>query len=142
VWGEPGEVKANPFAMPLISSSFFVLRFDARAQPYISLLVKIGEEQEIDKIVSRCFLWSGISFNISKNNMLYQSMFEVVATIGPGYKAPTYDELRGHLLQQKKSNCTCKLDELRESWEIIGWSMMLCGWIHGKVKTILNFLVY
>jgi hypothetical protein len=47
-------------------------------------------------------------------------MFDVVAIVGPGYKAPTYDELKGLILQNEKVDCTHRLEEHKESWEVIG----------------------
>jgi hypothetical protein len=91
--------------------------------------------------VGKCFLWSDIPFNIVKNNPFYQPMFDAVAIVGPGYKAPTYDELRGPILQNDKVNCTSRLEELKASWEIIGCTMMSNGWTNQKGRTLLNFLV-
>jgi hypothetical protein len=109
--------------MPSTTSSFFVPRTTPGAQPSIRSMVKIKEKQEADKLVGKCFLWSDIPFNIAKNNPFYQSMFDVVAIVGPGYKAPTYDELRGPILQNEKVDCTSRLEELKASWEIILFNM-------------------
>jgi hypothetical protein len=90
--------------------------------------------------VAKCFLWSDIPFNIAKNPF-YHSMFEVVAIVGPGYRGPSYNELRGPLLQGEKTDCTKRLGELRESWEITGCTVMSDSWTDGKGRSILNFLV-
>jgi hypothetical protein len=81
-------------------------------------MLKIKEKQEADKFVGRFFLWSDIPFSISKNNLFYQFVFDFIAIVGPWYKACTYDELRGHILQNEKLDFTCKLEELKESWEV------------------------
>jgi len=57
-------------------------------------------------------------FNISKNNSFYPSMFEVVVIVGLGYKGTCYNDLRGPLLQGENVDCTKRLGELRESWEM------------------------
>jgi hypothetical protein len=62
-------------------------------------------------------------------------MFEVVAIVGPKYKDPSYNELRGPLLQGEKVNCTNRLGELRESWEITGCTVMSDGWTEGQVHS-------
>jgi hypothetical protein len=90
--------------------------------------------------VGKYFLWSDIYFNIAKKNPFYQCMFDVVAIFGPKYQSPTYDELRGPILQNEKVNCTSILKELKASWEIIGCTMMLDGWTDQKDGTLLNFL--
>eukprot|EP00253_Pinus_taeda_P001621 PITA_01621 len=68
-------------------------------------------------------------------------MFDVVVVVGPGYKAPTFAELRGPLLQDEKTNCTARLAEFRASWEHTGCTVMSDGWINQKGGTLLNFLV-
>ena len=40
-------------------------------------------------------------------------MFEAVAIVGSGYKPPTYEELRGPILDDEKVDCTSRLEELR-----------------------------
>jgi hypothetical protein len=107
-------------------------------KPFIRSIVKTKEE--VDKIVAKCFLWSDIPFNIAKNPF-YHSMFEVVAIVGPRYKGPSYNDLRGPLLQGEKVDYIKRLDELRESWEIIGCTIMSNSWTDGKGGSILNFLV-
>jgi hypothetical protein len=87
-------------------------------------MVKKKEKEEADMIVARCFLWSDIPFNIAKNNPFYHSMFEVVAIVGPRYKGPSFNDLRGPLLQGEKTNCTKRLGELRESWKITRCTVM------------------
>jgi hypothetical protein len=91
--------------------------------------------------VGKCFLWSDIPFNMAKNNPFYQPMFDAVAIVGPRYKAPTYDELSGPILQNEKADCTSRLEELKASWEITGCTVMLDGCTDQKSRTLLNFLV-
>ena len=69
-------------------------------------MVKVKEKAEADKVVGRCFLWSDIPFSITKTNPFYQPMFDVVVVVGPGYKAPTFQDLRGPILQAKKVDYT------------------------------------
>eukprot|EP00253_Pinus_taeda_P027464 PITA_27464 len=123
-------------------SSFFVPRTTARSQPGIkSSMKKKKEKAEADRLVSRCLRWSDIPFNIAKTNPFYQRMFDVVAVIGPGYKAPTFAELRGPLLQDENTHCTARLAEFRASWEHTGCTVMSDGWTNQKGRTLLNFLV-
>jgi hypothetical protein len=68
-------------------------------------------------------------------------MFDVVVIVGSRYKAPTYHELGGPILQNENIDCTSRLDELKASWEITGCTMMSEGWTDHKSKTLINFLV-
>eukprot|EP00253_Pinus_taeda_P033801 PITA_33801 len=122
-------------------SSFFVPRTTAGSQPGIKSSMKKKEKAEADRLVSRCLLWSDVPFNIVKTNPFYQPMFDVVAVVGLGYKAPTFAELRGPLLQDEKTDCTARLAEFRASWEHTGCIVMSDGWTDQKGRTLLNFLV-
>jgi hypothetical protein len=84
---------------------------------------------------------SDIPFNIAKNNPFYHSMFEVAAIVGPGYKGPSNNDLRGPLLQGEKTDFTKRMVDLSESWEITGCTVMSNDWTNGKGKSILNFFV-
>jgi hypothetical protein len=68
-------------------------------------LIKRKETEKVGNLVAKCFLWSDTTFNIA-NNPFYHSMFEVVAIVDPRYRGPSYQDLRGHLLQGEKANCT------------------------------------
>jgi hypothetical protein len=103
-------------------------------------LIKRKEMAEADKLVAKCFLWSHIPFNIA-NNPFYHSMFEVDAIVGPGYRRPSYQDLRGRLLQGEKADCTERLAQLRETWKTTGCTVMSDGWTDGKGRSIINFLV-
>ena len=76
-------------------------------------MVKVKEKAEADKLVGRCFLWSDIPFSIAKTNPFYQTMFDAVVVVGLGYKAPTFDDLRGPILQAEKVDCTQRLEEFK-----------------------------
>ena len=43
-------------------------------------------------------------------------MFNTVAIVGPGFKAPTYEELQGLIVQVGKDDINTRLEELRKSW--------------------------
>jgi hypothetical protein len=128
-------------SIPPSTSSFFVPRTTPGAQPSIRSMVKQKEKDEADKLVGKCFLWSDIPFNIAKNNPFYQPMFDAVVVVGLGYMAPTYEELRGPILQNEKIDCARRLEELKGSWETTGCTVMSDGWTDQKGRTLLNFLV-
>jgi hypothetical protein len=139
--GGISEEGSSAASIPPSTSSYFVSRTTPGAQPSIKSMVKQKEKEEADKLVGKCFLWSDIPFNIAKNNPFYQPMFDAVVVVGPGYKAPTYEELRGPILQNEKIDCASRLEELKASWEITGCTVMSDGWMDQKGRTLLNFLV-
>jgi hypothetical protein len=138
---DSSEIHSSKSAMPTTMSPFFVPRSTPDAQPSIRSMLKIKEKEVVNKIVGRCLLWSDIPFNFARNPF-YVSMFEAIAIVGPGYKPPTYEELRGHILQNEKVDCTKRLQELRDSWEFTGCTMMSDGWTDGKGRTLLNFSIH
>ena len=103
-------------------------------QPFLKSIIKTREKEEADKLVARCFLWSDNPFNITKNNPFYHSMFEAAAIVGPRYKGPTYNDLRGHVLQVEKIYCTKRLVEIQDSWKITRGSVMSDSWTVVKGK--------
>ena len=126
---------SNP-TMPSSTSPFVASR-----QPFVQTMLKKREKEEADKIVAKCFLWGDVPFNIAKNNPYYHAMFQVVGIVGPNYRGPSYNDLRGRFLDEGKVDCIQRLDELRQSWETIGCSVMSDGWTDGKGRSIINFLV-
>eukprot|EP00253_Pinus_taeda_P034016 PITA_34016 len=64
-------------------------------------------------------------------------MFDAVAVVGPAYKAPTFAELRGPLLQDEKTDCTARLAEFRASLEHTECTVMSDGWTDQKAGKML-----
>jgi hypothetical protein len=63
--------------------------------------------------VGRGFLWNDVSFSIAKNNLLYQRLWDAIVVVGLGYKGPTYDELRGAIVQKEKEDIKTKLEDYK-----------------------------
>jgi hypothetical protein len=112
---ESSEIHSSQSVMPTTTSSYFMPRTTPSAQPSIKSMLKKKEKEEANKLVGRCLLWSDIPFNFARNPF-YVSMFEAASIVGSGYKPPTYEELRGPILQNEKADCTQRLQELRDSW--------------------------
>ena len=120
--------------MPSTTSPFFVPRTTPGVQPSITSMLKKDAKKEVDKLVGRCLLWCDIPFSFARNPF-YVNMFEVVSIVGPRYKPPTYEQLRGPILQYEKADCVERLQELRNSWEVTGCTIMSDGWTDGKGRT-------
>eukprot|EP00253_Pinus_taeda_P032232 PITA_32232 len=65
---------------------------------------------------------------------------DAIATVGPDYKIPSYDDFRGRILQNEKVDCTTRL-EFRASWAQTGCTVTSDGWTDQKGRTLINFLV-
>ena len=68
-------------------------------------MVKTKEKKQANKLVGRCLLWSDIPLNFARNSF-YVTMFEAVAIVIPRYNPPTYEELRGPVLENENADCT------------------------------------
>jgi hypothetical protein len=122
--------------------SFFAPRTGSGAQPSIKSVVKKREQQEASRLMGRCLFWSDLPLTITRNNPFWQPMCDAIAVVGPGFKAPSYEELRGPILQAEKKDINARLGEFKESWESSGCTVMSDGWTDGKGRTLLNFLVH
>jgi hypothetical protein len=121
---------------------FFVPRTTPGAHPSIGSVLKKKEKKEADRAVGRCLFWSDIPLSITKNNPFWQSMCDAIVVVGPGYKSPTFEELRGPILQEEKKDINSRLAEFKQSWEISGCTVMSDGWTDRKGRSLLNFLVH
>jgi hypothetical protein len=88
---ESSEIHSSQSVMPTTTSSYFMPRTTRGAQPSIKSMFK--EKEDVNKLVGRFLLWSDIPFNFARN-LFYVSLFEAASIVRPGYKPPTYEELR------------------------------------------------
>jgi len=68
-------------------------------------------------------------------------MFHVVSIVCQGYRAPSYEELKGPILQSQKVDCNARLEEFKSSREHTRYVVMSNGWTIQKGRTLLNLLV-
>ena len=81
-----------------------------------------------------------IPFNDARS-IYYQPMLDVVASCGPGFKGPSYEDIRGTLLKNEVERVQEYLIEFKNSWSKTGCTIMSDGWTDARGRTILNFLV-
>ncbi|XP_031255101.1 uncharacterized protein LOC116113087 [Pistacia vera] len=67
---------------------------------------------------------------------------DFIATIGPGYKHPNYDAMHINLLMDAKKEVKLLVDDYRKTWEEVGCTLMVDGWINTSHRPLINFLVY
>ena len=76
------------------------------------------------------------------NSFYFKPMVNVIATIGPGYKGPTYYQLRVNLLKDVKKEVQSLEDSYLRAWKKVGCIIMNDGWPDNRHKTLINFMVY
>ena len=68
-------------------------------------------------------------------------MLDTIASCGPGFKGPSYEDIRRPLLKNEVERVQEYLIEFKNSWTKIGCTIMSDGWTDARGRTILNFLV-
>ncbi|XP_016194847.1 uncharacterized protein LOC107635796 [Arachis ipaensis] len=91
--------------------------------------------------LARWIIDARISFNAIQSSY-FQPALDGVAAIGPGFKGPSYDEMRVHLLADLKKECQLLVEGYRSSWKSTGCTLMADGWTDQRQRTLNNFLVY
>uniref|UniRef100_A0A2N9FLF6 BED-type domain-containing protein n=1 Tax=Fagus sylvatica TaxID=28930 RepID=A0A2N9FLF6_FAGSY len=122
--------------------NYFAPRTTPGAQP--SIKSALASKAMVDKAKMAWSKWwfdSNISFNAA-NSVYYQPAIDAIASIGPGFKGPTYQELRGPLLRNNVREVNDFMVDIKNDWKEYGCSVMSDGWTNQKQQPIMNFLVY
>jgi hypothetical protein len=120
--------------------SFFVPHTTPGAQPTIDpKWKKIGREAAWE-FISRGWYDADIPFNTARF-VYYQPMSDAIASCGPGFKGPGYEDIRGNLLKNEVERVKEYLIEFKESWFKTRCTIMSDGWTGQRSRTILNFLI-
>ncbi|CAN1132636.1 hypothetical protein LINPERHAP2_LOCUS7153 [Linum perenne] len=111
-----------------------------RTQTTMSTLLKKDLRRDAAKSIARWFYLTGTSFNAAREPEYY-TMFELAARHGPGFKPPSYHEIRETLLKEELEEVESKLCIFINEWTKVGCSIMSDGWTDRKRRSICNFLV-
>ncbi len=120
--------------------SFFVPCTTPGAQPTIDAKWKKTERNAAWECIARWWYDADIPFNVAKS-VYYQPMLDAVASCGPGFKGPGYEDIWGHLLKNEVERVQQYLIEFKESWSKTGCTITSNGWTDQRSRTILNFLI-
>ncbi|KAK8914409.1 hypothetical protein KSP39_PZI024118 [Platanthera zijinensis] len=122
--------------------NYFAPRTSAGSQPSLkSVLASKEAVHRADMCISRWFFDSCIPIN-ALNSAFAQKAIDAIASIGPGYKLPSYHMMRTNLLRDCKEECRLLIDSYRECWRGTGCTLMADGWTDKRSRTLINFLVY
>ncbi|RWR93355.1 hypothetical protein CKAN_02260300 [Cinnamomum micranthum f. kanehirae] len=123
-------------------SNYFAPRTTSRAQPSIKSAMATKEHRDaVDMAVGRWWFDANIPFNAA-NSKFFRAMCDAIASIGPGYKMPSYHNLRTRILKNIVEEVNDFMEHYKSSWTETGCSIMSDGWTDGKQRTLINFLVY
>lgn len=102
--------------------------------------MKVAKEKA-DISTGRWFYDASIPFN-AVNLIYFQHMFDAVCDIGPSYKAPSIDDIRGHLLKKTLEKVKLYVSKFCNAWKKCGYTLIVDGWTDTCGGTLINFLVY
>nr|XP_025692967.1 uncharacterized protein LOC112795242 [Arachis hypogaea] len=122
--------------------SYFKERTTLGSQPALkSVLASKQVKHKVKLGLARWIIDARIPFNAIQSPY-FQPALDGVAAIGPGFKGPSYDEMRVHLLADLKKECQLLVEGYRSSWKRTGCTLMADGWTDQRQRTLINFLVY
>ncbi|RYQ89179.1 hypothetical protein Ahy_B09g095962 isoform B [Arachis hypogaea] len=122
--------------------SYFKERTTPGSQPTLRSVLASKEIVHKAKLgLAKWIVDARISFNAIQSPY-FQPALDGVAAIGPGFKGPSYDEMRVHLLADLKRECQLLVEKYRSSWKSTGCTLMADGWTDQRQRTLINFLVY
>ncbi|CAN0918382.1 hypothetical protein LINGRAHAP2_LOCUS30839 [Linum grandiflorum] len=87
-----------------------------RTQTTVSQLLKKDLRREACKGIAHWFYTTASSFNGTRCEA-YNRMFDLVARHGPGFKPPSYHEVRETFLKEEKKEVDEKLCQFRDEWK-------------------------
>lgn len=95
--------------------------------------------EEARKAIANFWYYSNLSFNVA-NSPYWEYMVRAIAACGVGFRAPTYSDLRGPMLDVAVLDCRRVIDEQKKIWRRKGCSILSDGWTDTQGRTLLNFL--
>ncbi|XP_026382916.1 uncharacterized protein LOC113278231 isoform X1 [Papaver somniferum] len=97
--------------------------------------------RQIQRCIGRFFFENGIDFN-AVNSPTFQKMMHASAGHGSTlYKVPSCNDLKGWILQEELKASQEYVRGVVHSWGTTGCSILLDGWIDGKGRNLINFVV-
>ncbi|XP_026440234.1 uncharacterized protein LOC113339047 isoform X2 [Papaver somniferum] len=120
---------------------YFAPRTAPGSQPSIrSALASKEVKKQTDLAVATWMFDACIPFN-AINSHYFQLMLDAVAVVGPGYKAPSYDDIHTNLLRSMVKEVRLFVENFRRFWEDKGCTIMVDGWKDTSNRSLINFLV-
>eukprot|EP00253_Pinus_taeda_P024452 PITA_24452 len=99
------------------------------------------EKQEVDDVVAQFFYACAIPFNVGRSPY-FKNVIKKAIDFGKGYVPLRSEVLRTTLLNKTKDKVTGKLAQIKESWKLIGCTILNDGWSNLCHRPLINVLVY
>ncbi|PKU70417.1 hypothetical protein MA16_Dca007169 [Dendrobium catenatum] len=110
-------------------------------QENLKEILRKKQQHRVDMALAMWFFDCCIPFNAL--TLVYaQKAVDAITAIGPGYKLPSYHNMRVNLLRDCKEECRLLIDSYRQTWKETGCTLMANGWTDNRSRTLINFLIY
>jgi len=109
------------------------------SQPTIEHCTKKENKQVVDDHVADFFYENRIPFNVI-NSRSWEIMLESIGQYGPGYRSPSYHEIREPLLERAVNRTTELRKKHGEAWKEYGCTLMSDGWTDTSHRHLIRFL--
>ncbi|KAI3968744.1 hypothetical protein MKX01_028894 [Papaver californicum] len=107
--------------------AYFAPRTTPGSQPSIRSVLASKEVKHKEDLAVATWMYDAcIPFN-AINSYYFQLMLDAMAAIGPGYKAPSYDDVRTHLLRASVKEVQLFVESFRRFWADTGCTIMADG---------------
>ncbi|XVF19515.1 hypothetical protein REPUB_Repub11eG0117200 [Reevesia pubescens] len=116
------------------------VQFKGFTQATVSQLLKKDVRKSACKKIAKWFYSSAIPFNAIRNPA-FADMCAEIARHGPGFKPPSYHEIRETLLNEEMQEMQARLQMYKAEWKKVGCTIMSDAWTDKKRRSICNFLV-
>ncbi|XP_043697120.1 uncharacterized protein LOC122647875 [Telopea speciosissima] len=99
-----------------------------------------GKDQ-VHMAIGRFLYDAGVPLD-TVNSVYFQPMVDAIASEGPGFKPPSYHDLRGWILKNSVEEVNKVVDQYKGTWGRTGCSVLADEWTVEAGKILINFLVY
>ncbi|XP_073263283.1 uncharacterized protein [Populus alba] len=99
------------------------------------------KEHNARKVIARWWYDVNVPFN-SARSYYYQPMIDAITSMGPGFKGPSYHDLKGPFLKGVVHDIHKYLFKIKADWKLYGCSIIADGWSNRRNVPIVNFLAY
>jgi hypothetical protein len=112
-----------------------------QSQPTLEHCTKKGKEAKliVDDHVGDFLYENRIPLNVI-NSRSWEILLESIGQYGPGYRSPTYREVRTSLLERAVNRTTDLRKKHEEAWKEYGCTIMSDGWTDTSHRHLINFL--
>lgn len=122
--------------------NFFAPRMTTGSQPDIKSTLATKEEKDAtDLVVCRWLFDATISFSAARSKK-FQPTADAINAIGPGYKVPSYTDLREKIIGKIVVEVNNFMEHYMSRWSQTKCSVVANGWTNERQSTLINFLVH